>query len=891
MNLLRAYLLVRRGAGDWDVTVHRDLESLMEAWQPFEKFHSGAVVHVGFGRPETVAFEIIAAQWCGRVLLTAAARYAFPTQCAVAPSPVGEVEGIPLYVALEGWGYETTAEQIGLAITPHETTTKPQHELLQTDLFAISNWCDFLTQQNPNLAAEATACGVTDEASYLSREHELPTDLRGRLGWERFTFYAGTSPAPYTIIGHLRYAPPWLLSLPIAALNLSVRPNNCMVANSVVTVNDLARLGEDALLKFANLGRKSFREISERVVHVFTEGLINPIVKAHLQDVGRQISKGNLLNLPIIVPPSPAAHECECANEFALNIRMALSLDKALVPGLSQLNESEARIMRLRMGFNGKPKTLQEIGDEFGVTRERIRQKESRCVERLSLHPVWRYDIESRLERMLYDRQEPLPLLGLEILDPWFSGVESLEMPFDYILDRFCGKRFSLIRTRGQVFVSRLTQIAWEEAIKEARLILGAEIEHTLREGEARALVNAVLVNAGEELRPELWVEATRWANFASPEGTGGERVLVNFGFGAEGIVEAVLMESDRPLHYTEIARHCREQLGRPIEVRRAHNSAANVGLIFARGTYGLMKHFPLTESECRLLVAEAENLIEGGDPQKQWHAWEIADALEGRGLDFEGRITPYIVSIALVSSHSLANLGRMVWASRLTGAQGPANRIDVHQAVVALLRSEGRPMRFDEIREGITRDRGLNCYFQIQPEGPLVRMGAGVWGLVDRDMPFSVEEGAAIVNSMIAIMTKRGKGLHVSEIRPALEIVEPQVAKVQDPVIFLGLAQKDDRCAVSKGQYVFLREWGVSRRLTVLESVRRVLESSGSDGLTLNECVVATEAMIERPLSRTLVGYSCSNIGASYDETSMRWTLISGEDDEGVEELDLESV
>jgi len=891
MNLLRAYLLVRQGVGDWDVTVHRDQESLMEAWRPFEKFHSGVLVHVGFGRPETAAFETIVAQWSGRVLLTASAHYAFPKKYIVAPNPVGEVEGIPLYVALDGWGYAITVEQIGLAIIPCEAANKPLCEFLQSDLFKVSNWCDFLERQNPRLASEARASGVTDDASYLSREHELPTDLRGRLGLERFNYYAGTPLTPETIIDHLRYAPPWLLSLPISVLNLSVRPNNCMVANSIVTVNDLARRGASAILKFANLGRKSFREISERVVHIFTEGLTNPIVKYHLQGVGRYTPEGDLLDLSIRAQSSPEVHEFEVEENIALNIRMVLSLDKSLIPGLPPLNESEVRILHLRMGLNGTPKTLQEIGDEFGVTRERIRQKESRCVERLSHHPVWRSDIENRLEKMLSNRQEPLPLLGLEILDPWFYGVEHVEMPFEYTLDRFCGKHFSLVRTRGQVFVSRLTQIAWDKAVKEARLILEAEIEHTLQESEARSLVNAVLGNVGEELRPELWAEATRWANFASPEGNGGERVLVNFGFGAESIVEAILMESDRPLHYTEIARHCKEQLGRPIEVRRSHNSAANVGLLFARGTYGLMKHFPLTESERRLLIAEAEDSIEGGDTNKQWHAREITDALEGRGLDFDGRLTPYVVSIALESSHSLANLGRMVWALRLTGAQSSANRIDVHQAVVALLMSEGRPMRFDEIRERVARDRGLNCHFQIQPEGPLVRMGAGLWGLVDRDMPFSVEEGATIVNSMVAIMVKRGKGIHVSEIRSALETVVDQVVKVQDPVIFLGLAQKDDRCAVSKGQYVFLREWGSSRRLTVFESVRRVLESAGAAGLTLNECVVATETMIERPLHRTLVSYSCCNIGASYDETSMRWTFTSGDEVDVVEDFDLKAV
>jgi len=42
---------------------------------------------------------------------------------------------------------------------------------------------------------------------------------------------------------------------------------------------------------------------------------------------------------------------------------------------LDQLDEREANIIRLRFGFNGKrPMTLEEVGEHFGITRERVRQ-------------------------------------------------------------------------------------------------------------------------------------------------------------------------------------------------------------------------------------------------------------------------------------------------------------------------------------------------------------------------------------------------------------------------------------------------------------------------------------------------------------------------------------
>ena len=47
----------------------------------------------------------------------------------------------------------------------------------------------------------------------------------------------------------------------------------------------------------------------------------------------------------------------------------------------------EARILRMRFGFDdGKSYTLEEVGRKFGLTRERIRQIESKALRRLR-HP------------------------------------------------------------------------------------------------------------------------------------------------------------------------------------------------------------------------------------------------------------------------------------------------------------------------------------------------------------------------------------------------------------------------------------------------------------------------------------------------------------------------
>ncbi len=145
----------------------------------------------------------------------------------------------------------------------------------------------------------------------------------------------------------------------------------------VETINKLIRISRQLLQE---LGREPTpKEIGDEMG--FTEEKVREIQKIAQDPVSLEtpIGEEEDSHLGDFIPDEDAPAPAEAAS-FAL-------LKEQLIEVLGTLTEREEKVLRLRFGLDdGRTRTLEEVGKQFNVTRERIRQIEAKALRKLR-HP------------------------------------------------------------------------------------------------------------------------------------------------------------------------------------------------------------------------------------------------------------------------------------------------------------------------------------------------------------------------------------------------------------------------------------------------------------------------------------------------------------------------
>ena len=303
-----------------------------------------------------------------------------------------------LYAALEMRGVQVAEEETELPLLDEEQIGKLEHELsaegvalddpVKTYLKEIGR-VPLLSAEEEAALARAAQAGDEDARRRLSEANlRLVVSVAKRYAGRGLPFLdliqegnlglmkAAEKFEPDRGFKFSTYATWWIRQAITRAIADQARTIRIPV-HMVETINKLIRVSRQLLQEY---GREPTpAEIAKEMG--ISEEKVREITKIAQEPVSLEtpIGEEEDSHLGDFIPDEAASEPSEAAS-FTL-------LKEQLVDVLGTLTPREEKVLKLRFGIeDGRTRTLEEVGKEFNVTRERIRQIEAKALRKLR-HP------------------------------------------------------------------------------------------------------------------------------------------------------------------------------------------------------------------------------------------------------------------------------------------------------------------------------------------------------------------------------------------------------------------------------------------------------------------------------------------------------------------------
>ena len=482
---------------------------------------------------------------------------------------------------------------------------------------------------------------------------------------------------PLGSLGHKYIMPKNKLELSISVLELDVRSNNCLNSIGIHKIEDLLKISESDLLKVPNLGKESNHRIKKAI--------------SKLSDSEIMIEKPDLKKKFLGLPLDPKS------NIFAL------------LHSISEKNKDRhSSVFFKRIGLLREPKTLDKIGQEEGVTRERIRQIATEVLRSNYVIDISTF-IDHKITEVRKNKVIPVEIKDLPIYEPWFNQIEKFPWIIEKILSLNENNKNRVFKIQENDVVSQLDVEDFKDIIHEIASYISSVPLSNLD-----LLLSTKFSNA-----PELIETARKAIEVYSLRGRQGT---------AAAILDTIFSNSTEPLSKEKV-NELASDLGfvgtfRTIDnfligLNSARTGQASDYYLFPNRKFGLFEYFNFVDSDIQILeVLIEKEAIQAGS--KQLHCNEvlkkIQNAPEFERLLCKDQIDQYRIK-AIIQKTNKYDINRFMFSKKGV-ISSPINQSDL---VIEVLETSDTPLTLKEIKKYISRRTNLSKNFQVHNRGRVV--------------------------------------------------------------------------------------------------------------------------------------------------------------------------
>jgi hypothetical protein len=872
-----------------EIKIAPGLDALMQEIVEFEKIKNLVLlINIGDKKLSTGEVLDLIYEASSQVILTESAFFALSDFFTVSSSPIRGPFRVTYGTSLDGVVnriYKRLASKEDAQRVPLSTVNSANKWTFKG---ITKTWLIDYLQHNPADIPTLNSKGIVNDLSYQLNESDLPRIIRLNLGKHRLSFLSGLVKS-WNIENVVPIFPPWVYQAKVANyLNVDVRCKNCLAAAGINYFYNFFDFSDVKLLNTPNFGHSSYTklrmelidavpafinapsgssigggliqqiisdfyeetvagELSETKVAYF-KSLYSPYKNAsesdgiawNVADFGNNVSHPNLISeLPHSTKNIPTLESISSFNTLLGCLDYFASVD------IKKANYKE--IFNSRLGIIFKPKSLQEVGDLFDVTRERVRQIEKKLSKLFEQKYNIRSQLIKRLDAIRSDLTIPLTITGLSIFDKWFDGFEDRPWLLENIFSAVKVENYRVHKFDNEFIIAPGDHDFIAVTIKAVKQMIQDRIKNGLNKSDIEEFTISLIGYETPELVDTVVYEATKNITF-SP---GADKKVLFIGSKIAALIANILALSKTPMNCSEIAHILREKYGIEGEVNYFRNICNGSFYQYAPSTFGFVEHLNLTEQE----IAEVcdfsfEFMADNGDT-KQWHCDQILEQLRNDIPDLANKLDKYKLRICLENSSRFIDLGRMVFVLKQEGSiVNNIRRIEFAKFVEAILEKSETPLDKDEIYKIIERDRALGATAQIFSSGRLVSVAIGKWALMDKHLNINDLDYASIVSDIVNSLKNCNHGLSQEELVSTLSESSKTSRFFDNPYLLFSLAVKSKLCK-REDIYLFLREWEGCRRVTLKDAVIYALEKVPVEGMSLKEIIAISEGYYGHTIDR----------------------------------------